>query len=800
MGKALSASKNYRYNTALIYIGFGSILSQILLLREFFVSFYGNELSIGIIFACWLVWIGIGSAFGNVIVKRNRNVSRLFLIIIAISPLVTFAQILLVKFVRVFLYTATGEFLSMLDLLVFSLIVLSAGCFLWGMLFTLGARSLTLDKHEIWFGVNKAYALESLGSVAGGLLFSFVLAALFSTLQIVFLINIIAWIVILWIVSSEKKWLMTFFLTVTVVVFAVLLQPIHSIEYKINAYRWLFVNDKLTFVRSIDTKYQNLSLLRLENQYTVYADGRPAYNIPNVYEAELFTHSIMVQRADAKRVLVLGGGFDGVLKEVLKYPVQEVEYVEIDPALLPFVEPAMDVQDQLALHDSRVHFVLMDGRKFLSRKTALFDVILMKTGEPSTANLNRFYTEEFFQQCYRSLNDNGIFAFSFPSSEEYLAEELKDMNASIYQTFKHVFANTLIIPGTHAILIGTTNKAQLISQPGSLANRFAVAGIPTEYFSKYMFYELMPPDRIKFITNTLTKSKNIRINSDNNPVTYYYDLLLWNRFLQGDNRFFSYITRFWIFTAGGVGSGIIMLLIILRWRQPEKQKQFALAAIVAICGMTGMALNLLFLLNFQETFGSIYEMVGAMIAANMFGLAMGTLVISRLIRKYKQNTLLLAVLIVLIGVVLLLPKLLDFLLLAQLIPITLFVMIISGGLIGMLFGLVNQIYLQSSTNVGSIYAFDVFGSSIGALITCSGTIASAGNSRNRIFSCSHSYACACGDWVYKKNKLIHFYFNKGFPNEAFVKPFYLLWAEFHRAGMLARMLKYMSGCQSLKFQ
>ena len=722
MGKTFSASKNYRYAVALIYIGFGSILSQILLLREFLVSFYGNELSIGIIFACWLMWVGIGSAFGNVIVKRNRNVSRLFLIIIALSPLITFAQILLAKFVRVFLHTTIGEFLSMLDLLVFSLIVLSVGCFLWGMLFTLGARSLTLNKHEIWFGVNKAYALESLGSVAGGLLFSFVLAELFSTLQIAFLINIIAWIVVSWVVSPEKKWLMTFSFVVIVIVFAILLLPIHSLESKINTYQWSFINDKLTFVRSIDTKYQNLSLLRLENQHTVYADGRPAYNIPNVYDAELFTHSIMIQRADAKRVLVLGGGFDGVLKEVLKYPVQEVEYVEIDPALLPFVDPAMDVQDQLALHDSRVHFVLMDGRKFLFRKTAPFDVILMKTGEPSTANLNRFYTVEFFQQCYQSLNDNGIIAFSFPSSEEYLAEELKDFNASIYQTFKHVFANTLIIPGTHAILIGTTNKAQLTSQPDSLANRYNAAGISAEYFSKYMFDELMPPDRIKFITNTLTKTKNIRINSDNNPVTYYYDLLLWNRFLQGDNRFFTYITRFWIFTAGGVGSGIIILFIILRWRQPEKQRQFALAAIVAICGMTGMALNLLFLLNFQETFGSIYEMVGAMIAANMFGLTLGVLVISRLIRKYKQNTLLLAVLIALIGVVLLLPKLLDFLLIAQLVPITLFVTIISDGLIGMLFGLVNQIYLQSSSNVGSIYAFDVFGSSIGALMTCSGPL------------------------------------------------------------------------------
>jgi spermidine synthase len=704
---------------SLFYIGFASILSQILLIREFLVSFYGNELSIGIIFACWLVWIGLGSALGNVVVKHHQNVSRLFLVMIAITPLITLIQILAVKFVRVFLHTTTGEFLSMLDLLGFSFIVLSIGCVLWGLLFTLGAKSLTLEKNEIWFGVNKAYVLESLGSVVGGLLYSFVFTTLFSSLQIVFLIIIIAWGVVFWIVSSQKKWFMTLSLTGMVIVFVVLLQPIRSLEYEITVYQWSFINDKLTFVCSIDTKYQNLSLLRLENQHTLYTDGRPVYNIPNKYDAELFTHSIMIHCTDAKRVLVLGGGFNGVLMEILKYPVQEVEYVEIDPALLPFVEPVMNTQDQQALHDSRVHIVLMDGREFLHRKMISFDVIIMNVGEPSTASLNRFYTTEFFLQCYQSLNGNGIFAFSFPSSVEYLADELKDLDASIYQTFKHIFTNSLVIPGTHAVLIGTTSSAPLISQPDSLARHYTRAGISAEYFSKYMFEELMPPDRIKFITSTLETAKNVQINTDNNPVTYYFDLLFWNRFLQGNNRFFSYITPFWIFAAGGVGSGLMLLIILLRRRQPEKQKQTVLAAIIGVCGMTGMALNLLFLLNFQEAFGSIYEMVGAMIAANMLGLSLGTIVISWLNRKYEQKTFLLVVLITLICVVILLPKLLDFLLFAHLIPITLFVTIVSGGLIGMIFGLVNRLYLHSSSSVGSIYAFDVLGSSIGALTTCS---------------------------------------------------------------------------------
>ena len=703
----------------LFFIGFASILSQILLVREFLVSFYGNELSIGIIFACWLVWIGIGSAFGNFIVKHIKNVSRLLLIFVVITPLITFTQILAVKFVRAILHTTTGEFLSLIELLGFSFIVLSAGCFLWGMLFTLGAKSLSMEEKELWYGVNKAYVFESFGSVVGGLLFSFVFSSLFSTLQIIFLLNIISWSIVTWILSPEKKRLKMLYSVCLVIMFVLLLQPIRLLEQKINARQWSFINDKLTFVRSVDTKYQNLSLLRLENQHTVYADGRPAYNIPNTYDAELFTHSIMIHCSDAKRALVLGGGFSGALREILKYPVQEVEYVEIDPALLPFVEPVLNAQDQQALRDKRVKIISADGREFLHRTNNNYDVILLNIGEPSTASINRFFTLEFYQQCEIRLTPNGIFAFSFPSSAEYLADELKDLNATIYHTFKRTFTNVLIVPGTHAVLIGSKSEKPLTSQPDSLAARYRISGILSEYFSEYMYEELLSPERVSFVTNTLEATPDYRINTDSNPVTYYFDLLLWNKFLQGDNLFFSYITRTRIFIAGFIFAGLLLLLLLLNRNKPEKMERTALAIIIVCGGMIGMALNLLFLLNFQEAFGSIYEMVGAMIAANMLGLIFGALVVSRTIGKYKLKTLLFVVLIALIAIVLFLPNILNFLLLARMIPVTFFVTLVCGGLIGMLFGIVNRIYLNSSSNAGSIYAFDVFGASVGALITCS---------------------------------------------------------------------------------
>ncbi len=414
MNENLAVNRIQRTRYFLVYIGFGSIISQILLIREFLVSFYGSELSIGIIFAGWLIWIGIGSAAGNKAVKNIPNISRHFFVLIALTPFITLLQILAVKFARAFLPASAGEYLSILKLLGFSFSILSAGCFLWGILFTFGAKMLLSEKGELWQSVNKAYVLDSAGCVAGGLIFSFVLASLFTTLQILFSLFLITWGMMFWYALKNIKRARTYILLCFIVLYIFLLQPIRTLEHLVNAYQWSLINDKLTFIRSVDTKYQNLSLLQLENQYTVYTNGRPAFNIPDTYETEIFLHSIIVHRSNAKRVLILGGGFNGLLKEILKYPVQEIEYVEIDPALLPFVEPVLDAQNQQALRDPRVKIISGDGRELISRKQQPFDVIILNTGEPSTASMNRFFTREFYRQCSSRLTHGRYSGIFFP--------------------------------------------------------------------------------------------------------------------------------------------------------------------------------------------------------------------------------------------------------------------------------------------------------------------------------------------------------------------------------------------------
>jgi len=132
-----------------------------------------------------------------------------------------------------------------------------------------------------------------------------------------------------------------------------------------------------------------------------------------------------------------------------------------------------------------------------------------------------------------------------------------------------------------------------------------------------------------------------------------------------------------------------------------------------------MSAVLLIFLNFQVTFGSIYEMVGAVVALNMLGLAGGACLISKAGRERNEMILLRwSVLSVIVFLVVLTPIMtalssLRFLLL------TLLLVFLAGGLTGALYSSINRLFLRDSSSVGSVYALDVFGASLGSLLVFS---------------------------------------------------------------------------------
>ena len=129
-----------RLQCILTLIGFTSVIAQIVLMRELIVVFYGNEISLGIMLAGWLLWTAIGSSVSGQASARWRDSRKLMAcletLIAAVFPL----TILAVRASRPVLQSVPGEILGPGPMFLTSFVTLSAFCLLSGGLFAAGSR------------------------------------------------------------------------------------------------------------------------------------------------------------------------------------------------------------------------------------------------------------------------------------------------------------------------------------------------------------------------------------------------------------------------------------------------------------------------------------------------------------------------------------------------------------------------------------------------------------------------------------------------------------------------------------
>ncbi len=113
-------------------LGAVSQIAQVLFLRELLMVFHGNELSIGIVLAAWLAWVGVGSRLGTVLFTRNINPLRfLTLCTAAVLPLLS-ATIWLIRGLRRFFAVLPGAYLTPTDMALSVFLVLAPVCLLLG--------------------------------------------------------------------------------------------------------------------------------------------------------------------------------------------------------------------------------------------------------------------------------------------------------------------------------------------------------------------------------------------------------------------------------------------------------------------------------------------------------------------------------------------------------------------------------------------------------------------------------------------------------------------------------------------
>lgn len=159
---------------------------------------------------------------------------------------------------------------------------------------------------------------------------------------------------------------------------------------------------------------------------------------------EMIVHVPMNAHPNPQRVLIVGGGDGGTLKEVLKYAsVQEVVLCEIDPKVIE-VSKKHFPEFSKSFNDSRVTIVMSDAAKYIQEKTNYFDIICVDSTDPIGPG-EALFTRAFYQHLKDALTHDGI-AVTQSESLFYSTDLIVALNKQNKELFPFVSYYYTLVP------------------------------------------------------------------------------------------------------------------------------------------------------------------------------------------------------------------------------------------------------------------------------------------------------------------------------------------------------------------
>ena len=734
---------------ALLLRGFASLIIEVLLIRELLVTFSGNELSIGIILANWLFLIALGSSvLGRFADKVKCKIEIYASLQLIISIYLPFA-IYLCRTIKNIIGVIPGEAVGIIPIIYCSFLILIPLCISDGAQFSFGCKIYSDFSGKSSTSIGRVYIYESIGAVTGGLVFTYFFIPFFNSLQVALFIAILNLLSAILLFILFNKWhsvpkihgiKISFSKTIACFCLTFLILGVYLlISNQANKIHWDMLNKQWggqELIHYQNSVYSNIAVTTRENQFNFFSNGIPLFStpVPNIFFVEEFIHIPLLFHPFPQNILLISGGAGGVLNEIIKYPsVENIHYIELDPLIIKVVQKYATPLTAAELNNPKVKIKYTDGRLWVKGPTRNYDVVLVNLPPPSTLQLNRFYTVDFFQEVKSVLSQDGIIAILAPGSLTYLNEELINLNSCFLLSLGEVFPYTRVIPGDVNMFLASSDKEILNIDENKIVQRFIGYNLKTKLFTEQYIKYKLDPDRLKWYINTisssLSDSKKIRINYDLSPSGVFYSLAFWNTlYSPGLNGLFRLIERINLKTFLLPLFLFILVFLLIR-SKTNKLKKASLPVAIATTGFAGMAFQLLIILTFQSFYGNIYHRIGLLTTAFMAGLALGSIIMNNVMERVKNR---LSLLIKFEGVVLLYSICLPFLLISfhlylwkswvfsSVQVLLLLLSLISGVLVGVEFPLANKIYLKDINEVGFVasrlYTADLIGACLGALI------------------------------------------------------------------------------------
>ncbi|OYD15096.1 hypothetical protein CH333_06580 [candidate division WOR-3 bacterium JGI_Cruoil_03_44_89] len=708
---------------AILIMGASGICAETLLLRELLLVFYGNELSIGMVLANWLLLESIGAIFiGRRIeysgerIKKFINWQTIFALFLPLS-------IFLTRILKGYLLPTPGESLGLLSIVGYSLFILAPVSIIHGALFTFACRihadrkttqSERIDNAAQQIG--DVYIYETVGTILGGVIITYLLIPHFHSLQITLGISIINLAIC---VLLKRRYILPFPL---LLLFGIIL--FSPLTYKMDK---LSIDKQWKGQNIIDSEnsiYGNILVSERENQYTFFSDGVPVITtpVPDVASEEEFVHIPMLILPHPEDILIIGGGAGGYIYEILKHPsVKRVDYCELDPLIIRLLRKFPTPLTETELKSERVNVNCIDGRLFIERTPLKYDAIFVGIDSPSDLQTNRLFTREFFSIARSKLKDNGFLILGLPGSLSYLSPELRKLNVSVLNAMRSVYTFVRIVPGEINMYIASSHHYTNIEE--SIQRRLIQRQLDLNFLTPPCITYKLDKHRLNWFNKSIQKV-NAKGNSDYLPSSVFYYLAYWNT--QSSPYTSGFFDRFEGISISTVMLPLSILIVIIlafitigsRRKLVTRLSGTTVTFAIVTSGFAGMIFDLIIIFTFQSLYGYVYQMIGLLTALFMAGTGTGGFIINRRLNRCGLTTFLcldLCVFLLATSFSLLLSSLYSP-------PPFLFFLLsfICGGFVGAQFPLANKIYLERAGDIsrtsGLLYGCDLLGGWIAGMI------------------------------------------------------------------------------------
>ncbi len=572
----------FRHLSVGFFIGWFAFVSEFLLFRESFVLFGGNDISVGSLYFLWFFFSALGANVASKAVspmRAKRSIDKWIW---------EFAFAFLFSLVCFLFFASSLNFRlgiepGFLKLFLFQAIAISPTAFMIGRLF--GLASLIESPSGILLRETIAFAVSSF------LVTSMFAMGLPPTLIICFAMSVFS----LWF-FRRKYFLLG--------VMALLVFPgVFMIGYP-YAKRSIYSRYGVKETASKDSPYGRLQIFDKFGQKDVFYTGRFVGQLNAPYlVAPLAVLPAVQARRDGSSALVIGDFARGLACELKRSGIDKVYVLELDGNILSLERETYKCGD--------ITYKQGDVADILTERLS-FDAIILAVNMDTSFSVIRFFSREYFQRYKSLLKQGGVFAFSFPGSQDLLTKPQLMMSACVLKTLKPLFKYVYYVPSDPAFILCSDGK--IVLSPGFIKAKMKERGYSSPFFEFGKINDLLDTARGGlFLGRIMSFAPKVKENKFGSAPLYFYSLagdvyrqfgyaawqaLVWIR----NHMFFAFAIIFVVFYSA-----------LLRNKR----------VLVSIVSFLHISVYMAMLLGYQFSFGVIFLEIGLLAAIYMAFAGMG---------------------------------------------------------------------------------------------------------------------------------------------------------------------------------